>query len=103
MSSAKKGQYVEIQVKLLDPHQRSTRLPNDTQKLAYVARIKGFLSDETASIGDTVKISSPIGRKIEGTLIGINPPFVHDFGAPVPELLHIGSELRNILSNLEAR
>jgi hypothetical protein len=103
MSNAKKGQYVEIQVELLNPHQRSTRLPDDTKKLAYIARIKGFLNVETASIGDTVKINSPIGRTIEGTLIGINPPFVHDFGAQVPELLDIGNELRNILSNIEAR
>ena len=46
---------------------------------------------------DEVEIITTVGRHLRGTLIEINPAYTHQFGAPIPELLTIGGEVRAIL------
>jgi hypothetical protein len=58
---------------------------------------KGFLLNEEANKGDIVEIETYIGRKIEGTLLEINPYWDHDYGKAVPELLYIGRQARELL------
>jgi len=94
---AKKGDWVQIQKTLLKPEERTAPLPEDTKKLPLQMRVKGFLLNESAEIGDEVEIETLIGRRVKGTLVAINPKYEHDFGEPVPELITIGIELRKIL------
>ncbi|ANQ53837.1 2-amino-4-oxopentanoate thiolase subunit OrtA [Thermosipho sp. 1070] len=94
---AKKGDWVQIQQILLKPEERTAPLPEDTQKVPLMMRIKGFLINETAEIGQEVEIKTLTGRLVKGELVAINPKYEHDFGEPVPELITVGLELRKIL------
>jgi len=98
---AKRGDWVQIHNIILQPGERSPRSPEDTQKVPYEMRVKGFLLDSEAEIGKEVSIQSLIGRTFSGKLIAINPRYTHDFGKPVPELLSIGVELKEILGTDE--
>lgn len=88
--------WVEIHRIVLTPEERAPKIPEDTSRVPLEMRVKGFLVKE-ASLGEEVEIITPIGRKMKGTLLKVNPAFGHDFGAPVPELLAIGRELKELL------
>ena len=94
---AKRGDWVQIEKILLNPEERTAPLPEDTKKTPLKMRLKGFLVNKEANIGDNVEIETLIGRKVEGKLVAINPKYEHDFGEPVPEIITIGIELREIL------
>jgi hypothetical protein len=93
---AKKGQWVQIYQVVLKAGERSPNLPEDTKKVDLEMRLKGFL-EEDANIGDEVKIKTVIGRTVTGRLESVNPRYDHDFGNPIPELLTVGMEAREIL------
>ncbi|MFA7203660.1 MAG: 2-amino-4-oxopentanoate thiolase subunit OrtA [Defluviitoga tunisiensis] len=86
---AKKGDWVQIHFVALKPQERSEHLPEDTKKVPFEIRIKGFLQNDEANVGDLVSIKTPIGRIVEGNLEKINPKYEHNFGEPIPELLEI--------------
>ncbi|WP_448376226.1 2-amino-4-oxopentanoate thiolase subunit OrtA [Fervidobacterium sp.] len=96
---AKKGDWVQIQITILKPQERAPQVPEDTKKVPLEMRVKGFLQDESAEIGAMVTIKTTTGRLINGKLVAINPKYEHDFGEPVPELITIGMELREILES----
>ena len=45
-------------------------------------------------MGEAAAVTTLLGRRVEGTLVRVQPAPGHSFGRPVPELLAIGSELR---------
>lgn len=89
--------WVEIHQVVLTPEERAPGIPEDTSKVPLEMRVKGFLIEE-AELGDMVEITTPIGRRLKGRLLEGNPAFRHDFGAPVPELLEIGRQLKELLN-----
>jgi 2-amino-4-ketopentanoate thiolase alpha subunit len=95
-AQAEIGDWVEIERVVLRAGERSPAVPSDTAAVPYVARIRGFLS-RGRDVGEPAEIRTVIGRRIEGVLHSVNPPFEHDFGRAVPELLPIGGELRELL------
>lgn len=97
-----KGSLVDLRVTILKKGQRAEQTPEDTKQVDLIMKVKGFL-DEDAEIGAECSITSPIGRKITGILIEENPAYTHDFGAPIPELVPIGGELRKILAGRRAK
>ncbi|NLV89162.1 MAG: 2-amino-4-ketopentanoate thiolase [Tissierellia bacterium] len=94
---AKRGDWVRIHNVVLEVGQRAKNIPEDTQNVPLEMWVKGFLLDESANIGDKVKVETYIGRIVEGTLIEVNPYYKHDYGKAVPELLYIGRQAREIL------
>jgi hypothetical protein len=48
-------------------------------------------------LGDQVEIVTVTGRRLNATLVEVNPAYAHGFGPPIPELLTIGSEVRALL------
>lgn len=88
-----KGSFVEIRNVLLEPSERAEHLPEDTKRVPFEARIRGFLLKD-ASIGEDVEIETPIGRIVRGKLVAENPSFKHGFGKPVRELIEISREMR---------
>jgi len=96
MDTVLAGTWVQIHKVVLKVGERSPNVPEETAKVPFEMRVKGFLLHD-AVIGDRVKIRTVIGREIEGTLLEANPIYRHTFGAPVPELLHVGEELREML------
>ncbi|WP_029074838.1 2-amino-4-oxopentanoate thiolase subunit OrtA [Kaistia adipata] len=90
---SKLGNWVQIHDIILEPHQRPASLPEETRRVPLEMRVKGWLLEETAELGDTVRIRTAIGTILSGVLIADNPAYGHDFGRAVPELLAAGDEL----------
>lgn len=97
---AKKGQWVEIHQVVLPAGQRAPQVPEETQRVPLEMRIKGFIEND-AGIGDEVTVTTVIGRKLQGSLLAVEPGYQHNFGGYVSELITIGVELRALLQ--EAR
>ena len=94
---AKKGDWVRIHNIVLERGERAPNLPEDTQNVPLEVWDKGFLLNDKANIGDKVVVETYIGRKVEGTLIEVNPYYKHNFGKCVPEILYIGKQVRGLI------
>ena len=90
------GTWVEIHRIVLAPEERAPQVPADTSKVPLEMRVKGFLVAE-AALGEEVQVVTAAGRRLRGTLREANPRYAHGFGAPIPELTVIGSEVRALL------
>ncbi len=55
--------------------------------------VKGFALGE-AAVGDELTVETMTGRTVTGALSAINPGYFHTFGDPIPELTHVGRDLR---------
>lgn len=93
---AKKGDWVKIHRVVLKPEERAPQVPDDTKKVPLEMWLKGYILAD-GQIGETVSVKTITGRIEEGTLLEIMPSYSHSFGDFVPELLQIGSSLREIL------
>jgi hypothetical protein len=89
--------WVEVERVLLEPSERAENLPADTAAQPLLVWLKGFARWE-ASLGEEVAIETMTGRTVTGRLSAVNPGYFHTFGAPVPELVHIGRDLRRRLA-----
>ncbi len=92
--------WAQIGLVVLEPEERTAKLPDDTKKVPYYVRVRGFLEGE-AQIGDTVTIETLIGRRVQGELLAIEPVYGHSFGRPIEELMQAGVEARALLHSLE--
>lgn len=100
MSTAAQRHWVEIGFVILEPHERTGHLPDDTKRVPYYCRLKGFVTEEPR-VGEVVEVETLLGRRVSGEVLGLNPPFSHDFGEPVPELIEAGLQARAILDGLD--
>lgn len=91
-----KGDWVQICTVILPAGQRAPQVPPETQAVPLKMYNKGF-AEHPAEIGETVSITTVIGQTLKGELVAVNPRYGHDFGEPVPELMHIGISLRKRL------
>ena len=98
MEQAKAGDWVQIHSVILSAGERAPQVPEDTRQVPFEMWLKGFLVDDEAGVGQEVTIATVTGRQVGGTLVSVNPIYPHDFGEPVPELLAIGPELRELLA-----
>ena len=92
-AAGRAGDWAEVHVVLLGPGERAPSLSDDTARLPLEARVRGFLEGD-ASLGGPAAVTTLLGRRVEGTLLRLQPAPGHSFGRPVPELLPIGTELR---------
>ena len=95
------GEWVEVERVLLEPADRSTNLPEDTASQPLMTWVKGFAL-ATAEMGAEVSVTTMTGRTVTGTLSAINPGYFHTFGQPIPELVHVGADLRARLAEYRA-
>ena len=79
---------------ILSADERSANLPEDTRATPFQMWVNGYLEDQTAAVGDEVRIRTGIGRLLEGRLVVVGPRYDHHFGSPQPELLAAADELR---------
>lgn len=93
---AERGTWVEIRGVILAPNERAPQVPDDTKRVPLEMRAKGFLADP-AIVGEEAEIVTTAGRRMRGVLAAVNPSYDHGFGAPLPELTTIGTELREML------
>jgi len=99
MSDANKGDLIQIHTIVLEPENRANNLPPSTAAVPYECWIKGFLMNETANMGDRVRVKTFIGREISGVLSQVSPRYDHDFGEAQKEILSIGYEAHRQLEN----
>lgn len=98
MGKMKKGTWVEVHNILLHPEKRSSRLPDDSKKVPYEMRARGFLLTD-ASLNEEVEIETLSGRIITGKLSQQEPGYTHGYGPPIVELVNIGEEEKKLLEN----
>ncbi len=96
--NAEKGDWVRIHKIVLTSDERAPQVPDDTKKVSFEMWDKGFLLNDFAKLGDTVEVETIIGRKVSGEIIEINPQFDHGWGTCIPEILHIGRQVKGLLS-----
>jgi len=100
-ATCKAGDWVEVERVLLEPSDRSPNLPAETATKSLMVWVKGFAITEGA-LGDEISITTMTGRTVTGVLSAINPGYYHTFGDPVPELVHVGADLRAQLAAYRA-
>jgi hypothetical protein len=93
----RRGDLVQIHVVVLRPEERTANIPDCTKAVPYEAWVKGFLLDESARIGDPVRIKTFAGRELQGELSAIEPAYGHGFGKPPAELVQASLEARDAL------
>ena len=98
---AQAGDWVEVECVLLEPADRSANLPAETAEKPLMMWVKGF-AEGRAALGEPVTVETMTGRKVAGKLSAINPGYFHTFGEPIPELVHIGKDLRAQLAAYRA-
>lgn len=94
-------QWVEVERVLLTPDERSKALPADTAAQPLMVWVKGFAQAE-AEMGEKLSVETMTGRIATGRLSAINPGYNHTFGEPIPELTHVGRDLRATLAEYRA-
>lgn len=98
----KKGSWVEIHNVVLQPKDRAQNIPDDTKIVSLEMRVKGFLVSD-GKIGEEVEILTSAKRVIKGKLSEVNPAYDHGFGPPIPELVNIGMEVKEILEAFRSK
>jgi hypothetical protein len=98
---AREGDWVEVEVKLLDPADRSKNLPPETAEKPLMMWVKGFALGEAAR-GEEVSVETLTGRKVTGALSAVNPGYFITYGDPIPELTPVGRDLRARLAAYRA-
>jgi len=94
---AKKGDWVRINSVVLKAAERTAKIPEDTQQCDFQQWTKGFLQDESASIGDEVTVKTAANRIVKGIMTEEGPYYTHSYGKFVPEIIEIGRQLREIM------
>ncbi len=91
--AVKQGSWVQIEKVLLEPAERSERLPEETRRVPFRLRAKGILAEDCEQGGEAT-ITTACGRRMTGLLVAENPAFTHSFGSQVTEFLGLGDSLR---------
>ncbi len=100
MEGCEGRRWVEIGFTVLEPGQRTARLPEDTTRVPYEARVRGFVAG-SCRLDDEVEVETLTGRRVRGRVVALEPRFAHDFGRPVPELIEAGLQARALLRLLD--
>jgi len=95
--SCASGDWVEVEWVLLTPEERAAGLPAETANKPLTVWVKGFAQAE-AAVGDELTVETMTGRLVAGRLSDLEPGYFHTFGKPIPELAHVGADLRERLA-----
>lgn len=87
------GDWVEIERVLLEPSERASNLPPETAEKPLVMWVNGF-AQSPAALGEEVTVATMTGRVVTGRLSCARPGYYHTFGDHIPELVHVGPDLR---------
>ncbi|MDF2522059.1 MAG: 2-amino-4-ketopentanoate thiolase [Clostridia bacterium] len=96
MSTAKKGDWVQIHQIVLQPEERAPQVPEDTKKVPLELWVKGVARTE-AKLGEQIEVETTTGRIVKGELVAVNPKYIHSFGEFIPELLEVDRQVKGIL------
>jgi hypothetical protein len=92
----KKDSWVLIKKIILQPEQRANNLPEATKKVPLLLWVKGNLLTD-GEIGQEVEVKTLTGRIESGTLVEVNPSYMHNYGKFMPEIQQIDKILKSEL------
>ena len=92
----KKDTWVQIKKIILKSEERSSNLPEETKNVPLIMWVKGFLLKD-AELDDEVQIKTLTGRIESGTLIDVNPAYMHTYRKFMPEILRIDEIVKSTL------
>ena len=87
------GEWVEVEIVLLEPSERAANVPPETAEKPLVMWVNGFARGE-AALGEELVVETMTGRLVTGRLSNARPGYYHTFGDHIAELAHVGSDLR---------
>ena len=90
------GTWVRIQCTALCPDDRASHLPRATARSPLLFLVNGWTLGEAVP-GGQAWIETAAGRRVRGSIAGVNPRYEHGFGRPHPTLQKIGPNLRCML------
>lgn len=96
-----KGDCVVIHINVLKAGERAANVPQDTAALPLEMWVKGSLNADAVT-GDTVKVTTLIGREVEGVLTNRDPSYQHNYGHVIPELMKVHQQVKEIVMGREA-
>lgn len=88
--------WAEVQWTVLDAPERSTNLPAETRATPYVARVRGSAVEPRR--GAEVEVTTVAGRRLRGVVTDLDPGYLHSFGRPLPEWVHMRDAIRRLLN-----
>lgn len=94
--SADTWQWVEIEWTVLEPQDRSQKIPDETRRTAYRARTRGY-APGNPEIGDEVEVTTVSGRRLRGQVLSLRPGYEHSFGRPEPAWLEMQRSIRDLV------
>lgn len=90
----KKGEFVRIEKTILQPEERTSKIPEDTKSTPFKMWTKGVLQND-CEIGGEATIVSVCGRQDTGTLVEVNPFYELNYGKFLPEMVEIDKVIKN--------
>jgi len=92
----KAGTWVSICATILEAGSRADGIPTDTAAVPLKMWVKGYLMMD-CEIGAEAEIRTATGRTERGILEEVEPHSNVDYGAFVPEMLKIGTDVKKAL------
>ena len=90
----KKGTYVRLEKTILEPAERTSKIPDDTKAVPFKMWTKGVLQEDCELNGQATIITMA-GRKEVGKLVEESPMYNLNYGQFIPEIIEIDLGLKH--------
>lgn len=90
---------MQIRFTLLDASERAPGLPEDTARVPYVGRVRGWLVSG-GRLGEPAVVRTATGRELAGELEIVEPADTHGFGRPQPALVEAIEGIQRVRGEL---
>lgn len=90
----KKGTFVRIEKTILEPEERTSKIPDDTKKVPFKMWTKGVLLHDCEINGEAT-IETVAKRRDTGKLVEVNPFYELNYGEFLPEMVEIDRVIKN--------
>lgn len=90
----KKGTFVRIEKTILEPEERTSKIPDDTKKVPFKMWTKGYLQHD-CELNEEATIVTVVNRTDIGKLVEVNPFYELNYGTFLPEIAEIDRVIRN--------
>ncbi|WP_423364436.1 2-amino-4-oxopentanoate thiolase subunit OrtA [Mycoplasma sp. P36-A1] len=89
----KKGSFVRIERVILQPEERTSKIPDETKSKPFTMWTKGFLLED-CELNKEAKILTKSNREDYGVLKEVDPMYELNYGEYLPEMTEIDRKLK---------
>ncbi|MDD2217309.1 MAG: 2-amino-4-oxopentanoate thiolase subunit OrtA [Eubacteriales bacterium] len=89
-----KGTFVRIEKTILEPQERTSKIPDDTKKVPFKMWTKGVLQHD-CELNAEATIVTVANRRDTGKLVEVNPFYELNYGEFLPEITEIDRVIKN--------